>query len=100
MAHIKLLFAILCCCLGGRFPARAEVPLAPPLRLAVSSVTVTEGNSGQPPFTAQVSLSGAYPTMTVTVKVTATPGTAELHRRRHAGYPPWRRRRGGAFPPG
>ena len=77
MSRIALVVAILCCCLGGSFPARADVPLVPPLRLAVSSVTVTEGNSGQTPFTAQVSLSGAYPTMTVTVKVTATPGTAD-----------------------
>jgi hypothetical protein len=77
MARSKLAFAILCCGLGGTSSARADVPAPPPLRLAVSSVTVTEGNSGQTPFSAQVSLSGTYPTITVTVKVTATPGTAD-----------------------
>jgi hypothetical protein len=74
MSRIPLVVAIVGC-LGGSLPARAEVPL-PVLSLAVSSVTVTEGDSGQTPFTAQVSLSGSYPT-TVTARVRATPGTAD-----------------------
>ena len=73
MAHAKLRFAVLCCCLAGSFSARAETPVAP--RIFISNVTVTEGNSGQTPFSAQVSLLGYY--SPVTVRVTATPGTAD-----------------------
>ena len=40
-------------------------------------MSVTEGDSGLIPFTAEVSLSSTYPTVTVLVRVTATPGTAE-----------------------
>jgi hypothetical protein len=43
--------------------------------ISVSSVTVTEGNSGTTPFTAQVTMYGwASP---VTVNIVATPGTAD-----------------------
>jgi MYXO-CTERM domain-containing protein len=74
MAHAKLRFAVLCCCLAGSFAARAESAPAP--RIFISNVTVTEGNSGQIPFSAQVSLLGYYYS-SVTVRVTATPGTAD-----------------------
>jgi MYXO-CTERM domain-containing protein len=59
--------------LASSFAARAETPVAP--RIFISNVTVTEGNSGQTPFSAQVSLLGYY--SSVTVRVTATPGTAD-----------------------
>jgi hypothetical protein len=74
MPSAKLSFTVVCCCLCGSLAAHAEVPPAPPIQ--VSNVTVTEGNSGQTPFTAQVSLP-YYPTAAVTVRVTATPGTAD-----------------------
>jgi MYXO-CTERM domain-containing protein len=60
--------------LAGSFAARAESAPAP--RIFISNVTVTEGNSGQTPFSAQVSLLGYY-YLPVTVRVTATPGTAD-----------------------
>jgi hypothetical protein len=63
-----------CCCLGSSLPVRAESPPAPPI--LVSSAQVTEGNSGKTPFTVQVSLPYS-PGTPVTVKVTATPGTAD-----------------------
>jgi MYXO-CTERM domain-containing protein len=61
--------------MSASLPARAES--AASARIQVSNVTVTEGNSGTTPFTAQVSLVGYYSTTPVTVRVTATSGTAD-----------------------
>jgi MYXO-CTERM domain-containing protein len=74
MTHARLCAAVLGCCLASSFVAHAETPPAP--RILISNVTVTEGNSGQTPFSAQVSLLGYY-YASVTVRVTATPGTAD-----------------------
>jgi MYXO-CTERM domain-containing protein len=72
MSKIAWSFTILCCWLSVASVARAES--AAMNRIIVSPVTITEGNSGQTPFSVQISLMGYGP---VTVKVTTTPGTAD-----------------------
>jgi hypothetical protein len=74
MSQLKLRLAVLLCCLAGGLAARAETPVN--AYITVASVTVTEGNSGQTAFTAQVRVS-YVPSGGVTVRVTATPGTAD-----------------------
>jgi hypothetical protein len=75
MSRTKLFLAVLCCSLGSALGAHAESALAPSIQ--ISSVQVLEGNSGQTPFTAQVSVYGYYPTTPIALRVTATPGTAD-----------------------
>jgi MYXO-CTERM domain-containing protein len=58
------------------FDANAESPAIVP-SIAISNLSVVEGDSGMTPFTATVSLTNYYSAiLPVTVKVTATPGTA------------------------
>src|SRR5512144_2774380 len=74
MSHSKTALAVILGCLGSSVAAHAEVPIMP--SITVSNVIVTEGNSGQTAFSAQV-IVPRYTSATFTLKVTATPGTAD-----------------------
>ena len=73
MSKTKLSFAAFSYCLCSAMVARAESPVAAAY-ISISNVVIAEGDSGNTPFTAQVSMYGW--TSAVTVKISATPGTA------------------------
>ena len=72
MSNSRLSVALLAFSILGSPVARAESPAVP--YVSILTLKVTEGDSGQTPFTAQLYYSG-WPS-SLTVKVTATPGTA------------------------
>jgi len=73
MSKANLSFAVFSCCLCSSLVAQAESAVAAAY-ITISNVVIAEGDSGNTPFTAQVSMYGWY--STVTVKISATPGTA------------------------
>jgi MYXO-CTERM domain-containing protein len=74
MSKADLAFTVFSCCLCSSLVAQAESPIAA-ANINISNVVIGEGDSGTTPFTAQVSLYGW--SSTVTVKISATPGTAD-----------------------
>ena len=73
MTKTNLFFPTLLCCLCASLVAQAESAAVP--QLSISNVVIGEGDSGNTPFTAQVSLYGWGGT--IAVKISATPGTAD-----------------------
>jgi len=66
-------FTVFACCLCGPLVAQAESPIVAS-QITISNVVIGEGDSGTTPFSAQVSMYGWG--STITVKISATPGTA------------------------